>query len=186
MRKSYGKKALIFPLPVLIVASYNEDGSLNAMNAAWGTVCDTNKIAIFLCADHKSTKNILSRKAFTVSMATADYVAECDYVGIVSANDVPNKMDKVGFTAIKSDVVDAPIIKELPLTLECTLESFDEESECAVGVIENVSVDESILDENGKIDFSKYNPLAYLSSDHAYVTLGKRVGTAFSDGLKLK
>lgn len=186
MRKNLKPKPLIYPLPVLIIGTYDENNIPNAMNAAWGTVWDFNKVGIILSADHKTTKNILLKKAFTVSMADEKNVVEADYVGLVSGNDVVNKLEKTNWTIEKSEFIDAPIFKELPLTLECQLVSYDEESECVVGEIVNVSCDEVVLKEDDKIDLSKFKPLVYDTSNHAYLTLGEVVGKAFSDGLKLK
>ena len=186
MRKNLGGKSLVYPQPVFIIATYNEDGSMNAMNAAWGCVADFNKVAIYLDASHKTHANIMNRKAYTVSMATSKYVTEADYVGVVSGNKVKNKMDKINWHALKSEFVDAPIIEELPLTLECEFESFDVESELLIGRVVNVSVDDSILDENGKIDPFKLDPITYDTVHHTYITLGKKVGNAFKDGLSIK
>ena len=186
MRKNLGPKPYLFPMPVLIVASYDENGIPNAMNAAWGCMADTNRIAIYIASEHKSTKNILARKAFTVSMADAAHVVEADYVGIVSGNKTPNKLEKAGFHTTKSTFVDAPLIDELPMALECKLISFDYETELMVGEIVNVCVDECILNDRGKIDLEKLNPIAYDPANHAYLALGKKVGNAFKDGAQIK
>ena len=186
MRKNLDAKALVYPQPVFIIATYNEDGSFNAMNAAWGCVADFNKVAIYLDSSHKTHENIMNRKAYTVSMATSKYVTEADYVGVVSGNKVKNKMDKVNWHVLKSEIIDAPIIEELPLTLECVFESFDVESELLIGKVVNVSVDDSILDENGKIDPFKLDPITYDTVHHTYITLGKKVGNAFKDGFNIK
>lgn len=186
MRKNLQPKPFLYPLPVLIIGTYDEAGMPDAMNAAWGTICDMNQVAIFLSATHKTTKNILTKQAFTVSMADAKNVVFADYVGVISGNDVPDKLSKTTWTITSSEFVDAPIFKELPLTLECKLVSFNEESECVVGEIVNISVDEEILDEKGKIDLQKFKPISYDPSNHTYVTLGETVGRAFSDGFKLK
>lgn len=186
MRKNFGAKPFMYPQPVLIIASYGEDGTPDAMNAAWGSICDMNQISMYLSAGHKTVKNILKQGAFTVSMADAAHVVEADYVGIVSANQVPDKLEKAGFHTTKSEFVDAPLIDELPLALECRLVSFDEESERMVGEIVNVSADEKILDENGKIDPSKLNPITFDAANNAYLVLGEKVGNAFKDGNKLK
>lgn len=186
MRKNFGAKPFMYPLPVLIIAAYDENDVPNAMNAAWGTIADYDKVAIYLAKEHKTTKNILETKAFTVSMADAKHAKEADYVGIVSGNNVPDKVEKAGFHTVKSGVVNAPVIEELLLTMECKLVSYDEESELLIGEIVNVSVDESILDENGKIDPKKFNPITYDSANHAYYTLGEKIGNAFSDGNQLK
>ena len=172
-------------MPVLIVGSYDENGVPNAMNAAWGGIYDTNQVMVCLADDHKTTENIKKSGAFTVSFATANTVIPCDYVGIVSANDVPDKLRKAGFHATKSELVNAPIIDELPMTLECKLLKFNEDGIC-IGDIVNVSADESILDENGRIDSERLDPIIYDSVSHAYRRFGEKVGTAFSDGKKIK
>ncbi len=185
MRKNFGKKTWLYPMPVLIVGTYDEKGNPNAMNAAWGGVYDTDLVMICLSDDHKTTKNIKNAGAFTVSFATAKTVVPCDYVGIVSGNDVPDKFEKAGFHATKSAYVNAPIIDELPMTLECKLVKFNEDGIC-IGAIVNVSADESILDGEGKIDVQKLDPIIYDGVTHAYWNFGERVGRAFSDGTKIK
>ena len=185
MRKNFGAKTWLYPMPVLIVGTYDEAGVPDAMNAAWGGIYDTNLVMVCLADDHKTTENIKKTGAFTVSFATAKTVAACDYVGIVSANDVPDKFERAGFHAIKSEYVNAPIIKELPMTVECKLIKFNEDGIC-VGEIVNVSADESILDKAGKIDAKLLDPIIYDSVTHAYWNFGERVGQAFSDGKKLK
>ena len=186
MRKNFGAKPYLYPMPVLMIASYDENEVVDVMNAAWGCIADMNRVAIYLGADHKSTKNILARGAFTVSMADAEHVVEADYFGVVSANNVPDKFAKSGMHAVKSEFVDAPIIEEFSLTMECKMVSYDEESELMIGEIVNVCADESILDENGKIDVKKLNPITYDPANHGYYTLGEKVGHAFKDGMQLK
>ncbi len=137
-------------------------------------------------SSHKTAENILSRKAFTVSMATAQYLAACDYVGIVSGNKEPDKFAKAGFHATKSEFVDAPLIDELPMALECKVISYDEESCRLVGEIVNVSADESVLSENGKVDVKRLQPITYDPMNHHYLVLGEKVGQAFHDGVALK
>jgi len=186
MRKNFGAKPYLYPMPVLIIATYNADGTLNAMNAAWGCAADMDKICIFVAAEHKTMENILARKAFTVSMATAEQMVAADYVGIVSGNDRTDKMNRTGWHATKSEFVNAPLIDELPMALECELLSYDTESEMLIGRIVNVCAEESILDEKGRIDAGKLNPITYDSARHAYLTLGEKVGNAFKDGNQLK
>ncbi len=185
MRKNFGAKTWLYPMPVLIVGTYDESGSPNAMNAAWGGIYDTNQIMVCLADDHKTTDNIKKSGAFTVSFATVDTVAACDYVGIVSANEEPQKFQKAGFHAVRSELVNAPIIEELPMTLECKLIKFNEDGIC-IGEIVNVSAEECVLDENGRIDAKKLEPIIYDSSTHAYWSFGEKVGKAFSDGKKIK
>lgn len=186
MRKSFGAKPYLYPQPVLIIASYDENGVADAMNAAWGGISEADQISICLSPGHKTVKNILARKAFTVSMADAAHVVECDYVGIVSANDVPDKLERAGFHTTKSGLVDAPIIDELPMVLECRMVSYDEESCRMTGEIVNVSADERVLDENGNIDPAKLEPIIFDTVNKAYLKLGEKVGNAFKDGMKLK
>ena len=185
MRKNFGAKPFLYPMPVLIIASYNEDGTANAMNAAWGCIADMDRVAIYVAGNHKTMANILTRKAFTVSMADAANVISADYVGIVSGNNEPNKMEKAGWHTTQSEFVDAPLICELPMALECELVSFDTESELLIGRIVNVSAEERILTD-GVIDPVKLNPITYDSVNHAYLTLGEKVGNAFSDGKQMK
>lgn len=186
MRKNFGAKAICYPMPVFMIATYGKDGTPNVMNAAWGGISEEQDISICVSEDHKTTENILARKAFTVSMATAKYMAACDYVGIVSGNDVPDKFSKAGFHATKSEFVDAPLIDELPMAVECELISYDPESCRLVGRIVNVSADESVLGENGKVDAQKLQPITYDPMNHHYLALGEKVGQAFCDGLVLK
>ena len=186
MRKNFGAKPYTYPQPVLIIASYDENGIADAMNAAWGGISDDTQISMCLSAGHKTVKNILKRKAFTVSMADAAHVTECDYVGIVSANDVPDKLSRAGFHTTKSEFVDAPLIDELPMALECRLVSYDEESCRLIGEIVNVSADERIHGENGKIEPAKLQPITFDPVNNAYLKLGEKVGNAFKDGVKLK
>lgn len=185
MRQNFGPKPFLYPMPVLIIATYGEDGVPNAMNAAWGCIADRNRVAIYVAGEHKTMENIRARKAFTVSMATAASVVEADYVGVVSGNDVPEKLSKTGWHLEPSEFVDAPIIRELPMALECKLVSFDEESELLIGEIVNVCAAESILTD-GKIDPEKLQPITYDPVNHTYRTLGAQVGRAFLDGKTLK
>ena len=185
MRKNFGSKSWLYPMPVLILAAYDADGKANAMNAAWGGIFTDEHIGICISEGHKTTKNILSTRAFTVSMATVEQIAACDYVGIVSGNREADKFAKAGFTALRSEVVNAPIIEQLPMTLECELVSYDEENNHLVGRIVNVSADERILTD-GKIDYGKLRPITYDPINHHYIELGAVVGNAFSDGKKLK
>ena len=158
MRKNFGAKTWLYPMPVLIIGTYDENQVPNAMNAAWGGIYDTNQVMVCLADDHKTTENIKKTGAFTVSFATAKTVASCDFVGIVSANDVPDKFEKAGFHATKSEYVNAPMIEELPMTVECKLIKFNEDGIC-IGEIVNVSADEGILDETGKVDVKKLDPI---------------------------
>ena len=186
MRKNFGPKPMCYPMPVYIIATYNADGTPNAMNAAWGGITETEEITICVDSGHKTAENLQARKAFTVSMATAQQMAACDYVGIVSGNKEPDKFSKAGFHAVKSQFVDAPIIEELPMALECDVISYDEETCRLVGRIVNVCAEESILGEDGKIDAAKLQPITFDPVSHRYLALGEIAGQAFHDGLQFK
>ena len=186
MRKNFGAKAMCYPMPVFMIGTYNEDGTPNVMNAAWGGISEEQEISICVDSGHKTADNLLLRKAFTVSMATAQYMAACDYVGIVSGHKEPDKFAKAGFHATKSEFVDAPLIDELPMALECEVLSYDPASCRLVGRIVNVSADESVLGENGKVDVAKLRPITYDPMNHHYLVLGEKVGQAFHDGMALK
>lgn len=186
MRKNFGAKAMCYPMPVFIIATYNADGTPNAMNAAWGGISEEQEISICVDSTHKTAENLLARKVFTVSMATANYVAACDYVGIVSGNKEADKFAKAGFHATKSEFVDAPLIDEPPMALECEVISYDAETCRLVGRIVNVSADESVLGGNGKVDVAKLRPITYDPVNHDYLVLGEKVGNAFQDGVALK
>ena len=186
MRKNFGAKPICYPQPVFILAAYDENGVPNAMNAAWGGISEDQEVSICISADHKTTLNILEKKAFTVSMATAEQMVACDYVGIVSGNKVPDKFAKAGFHATKSEFVDAPLIDELPMAMECELVSYDSETCWLVGRIVNVSADEAVLNEKGKVDPMKLRPITFDPMNNAYLVLGEKVGNAFKDGLQIK
>ena len=185
MRKNFGAKPILYPQPVFIVAAYDENGVPNAMNAAWGGLSEETEIMICLSAGHKTTANILKSGAFTVSMAVAEQVKACDYVGVVSGNDVPDKFARAGFHTVKSDYVNAPLISELPMAVECKLISYDPVSCRLFGEIVNVSADESVLSDEGNIDPAKLRPITFDPSNEKYIELGAVVGTAFCDGCNL-
>lgn len=184
MRKDFGAKPLTYPQPVLIIATYDEDGTANAMNAAWGGISRANEISMCLSAGHKTVKNLLKTGAFTVSMGDAAHVAGCDYVGIASGNKESDKLKKAGFTVTKSERVNAPIINELAVCLECKLISYDEETCRLVGEIVNVSVDESAMTD-GKVDVAKVQPISFDPFNNTYHVLGEKVGDAWSSGKNL-
>lgn len=186
MRKNFGAKAILYPMPVLIIGSYDENGKPNAMNAAWGGISEETEISICISDTHKTAKNIMKSGAFTVSIADKENLVAADYVGIVSGNKESDKIDKCGWTAEKSEFVNAPLFKELPLALECRLISYDKESCRLVGEIINVCADERILNADGKVDLEKFSPITYDPVHHTYRILGEAVGKAFSDGKKIK
>ena len=184
MRKNFGPKPILYPQPVFIIAAYDENGVPNAMNAAWGGISESDEISMCISEDHKTTENLLARKAFTVSMGTADQVAACDYVGVVSGNKVPDKVAKAGFHTTKSEFVDAPVIDELPMAVECRLKSYDPDTCRLVGEVVNVCADESVLTD-GNIDPKKLRPIVFDGMNHTYLSLGEKVGDAFCDGNRI-
>ena len=187
MRKKLNITEGIFPMPVLMIATYNEDNSVNVMNAAWGTMQSRNTVALQLTETHKTVKNIKARKAFTISIADAEHVVQADYFGVTSGNRVANKFEKSGLTASKSEIVDAPVINEFPLCLECEFIEY-QDNEYGIGVIGkvvNVTADEKVMFD-GKLDMSLVNAIAFDPYTHGYYLVNKRVGETFKDGLQLK
>ena len=187
MRKDLGPQTWIFPMPVLIIGTYDENGNPNAMNAAWGGIYDYNQIMICLSA-HQTTDNIRKNKAFTVSFATVETVTASDYVGIISQKKEPNKIAKSGLIPEKASKVNAPLFTNYPLTLECEVVDIINEGEGGGNVIANivnVSADESVLTD-GKLDSKKLHIIAFDPSSAKYIALGEEVAQAFKEGLKLK
>ena len=187
MKKSFNKKAAILPLPVYIIATYDKEGTPNAMNAAWGTQWGYNEIFFILDSEHKTTENIKLNKAFTVSFGTRNTADIADFFGVVSGKDV-DKISKAGVTVVKSNHVNAPVIEQFPLTLECRVVSItDEDGDSrVVGEVLNMLVDEEFLDEKGKINVDKLELISFDSVTNSYRIIGEKVGNAFKDGLKLK
>ena len=177
----------IFPMPVLMVATYNEDGSVNVMNAAWGTMQERGRVALNLTKTHTTVKNIKARGAFTVSVADAAHVKEADYFGVESGNRAPDKFARSGLTASRAETVDAPVINEFPLCLECEFVEYqDNRYGCGViGKVVNVTADESVMVDS-KLDVSLVNAIAFDPYTHGYYKVTERVGEAFQDGMELK
>jgi len=184
MKKNLGKKNWMFPMPVLMIGTYDADGTPNMMNAAWGGITLEDEITICIDTGHKTWANIVSRKAFTVAFGTAANVKACDYLGIVSGSKTPDKVAKSGFTAVKSTFVDAPVMEELPLVLECELVSANEQNCNVVGRIVNCAVEESVLTD-GKPDAAKMQPICFDPCQHVYRIMGDVVAKAFSCGKEI-
>lgn len=186
MRKDFGTKTIVTPLPVLMIATYDENGTPDVMNAAWGGQCGRKYVALNL-SNHKTTDNLKLKKAFTVSFATKKTMVISDYFGLESGRDT-DKIAKAGVRVIKSAHVDAPIIEEYPLTLECKVIDIQEllGETRVVGEVVNMSADETILDQDGNIDIDKMEPIAFDSASTSYRVLGEIVGNAFKDGAQLK
>lgn len=187
MRKNIKTTESIFPMPVLMIATYNEDGSVDVMNAAWGTMLERDHVILNLTETHKTVKNIKQRKAFTVSIADSKHVVEADYFGVVSGNNTPNKFENSGLTVTKSENVDAPIINEFPICMECEFVEYqDDKYGCGViGKVVNVTADEKVMNGDN-VDIELVNAIAFDPYTHGYYKVTNRVGEAFKDGLKLK
>lgn len=187
MRKDLGQKSILYPMPVFIIGTYDENGEPDAMNAAWGSMYDYNQVTVSLGA-HVSTDNIRKSKAFTISFATRKTVKQSDYVGLVSKAKEPNKIQKAGLHPFKSDKVNAPLFEEYPLTIECELISLDGnmgEGGTLVGEIVNISADESVLTD-GKIDVNKLEPITFDAANNKYRVIGEEVADACKIGFGLK
>lgn len=186
MRTNFGAKEILFPMPVLIIGTYDENGNPDAMNAAWGSIGDTKEVFMCLSPEHKTVKNLLKTKEFTVSPATLENMVPADYVGIASGNTVENKIEKAGLHASKADNVNAPQFDQFPVTLECRLKSYDDTCGHLFGEIVNVNADESVLTD-GKIDIAKLKPISYNAVTHTYhVVNGEPSAKAFNCGNVLK
>ena len=186
--KSFGQKPWVLPQPVLIIGTYNNDGTPNAMNAAWGGQWDSKEIMICM-GSHATTENLDRCGEFTVAFATKDTMVAADFVGIVSGKNDPEKMLKTGWTAIKSEHVNAPVFTDFPMTLECRILRKIDETEDGYNLIAeivNILVDEAYLAEDGKPDVEKMQLISYEPVHHGYLVMGERVGNAFADGKRLK
>ena len=187
MKKDLGLVQAVYPMPVLMVAAYDENEKVNVMNAAWGTMLDRDMVALNLTETHRTVQNIKARKGFVVHIADAKHVVEADWFGVVSGNKEPEKFAKSGMTYVKSDLVDAPVINELPIALECEFIEYQNDS-TGLGVIGKVlrtSVEEAHM-KDGKVDIDSLEAIAFDPYTHGYYKVGGRVGDAFKDGLKLK
>ena len=187
MKKNLGVVQAVYPMPVLMVAAYDENGKVNVMNAAWGMICNSDRIALFIDEDHKTTQNLLGTKAFTVSLADKDHMDVADFFGIATGNKMADKFERTGYTAIKSEFVNAPIIDEFPVVMECELAEVVENDSfyCIVGKIVNTAAEEKVLSENGKVDPSKLQALIFDQFQHGYYVSGEQVGKAWNAGAGL-
>lgn len=186
MKKNLGVVPAVYPMPVLIVAAYDENSKVCAMNAAWGMICDMDKIVLMIDEDHKTTKNIRASKAFTVSIADKEHIAQADFFGIATGNKMSDKFERTNMHAVKSEFVNAPVIEEFPLVMECELLEIEETPNFhgVIGKIVNTAADEKVLSENGKVDPAKLNALIFDQFQSGYYVSGEKVGQAWSDGKK--
>lgn len=187
MKKSFGVQPYLFPMPTYMIGTYNEDDTVDVMMMAWGGICDTDMVALNLSADHKTVANLKARKAFTLAIPGVDTLKESDFLGIASGNKMPDKLARTGLHAVKSEKVDAPVIEEYPVTLECTVEKFEDEPYGlrVLGRIVNVLADEKTLDEKGKIDAGKINAFVFDQMRNGYYAIGEKVGQAWNAGAEL-
>ncbi|MCH5203363.1 MAG: flavin reductase family protein [Oscillospiraceae bacterium] len=187
MKKDLGAVPAVYPMPVLMVAAYGEDEKVNVMNAAWGMICGMDKIALFIDEEHKTTQNLLKKKAFTVSLADKAHMDAADFFGIASGNTMPDKFERTGYKAVKSGFVDAPIVEEFPVVMECELAEVvkTENMYCIVGKIVNTAAEEAVLSENGKVDPQKLNALIFDQFQSGYYVSGEQVGKAWNAGKAL-
>ena len=187
MKKDLGAHPYLFPMPTYMIGTYNEDDSVDVMMMAWGGICDTKMVALNLEADHKTVANLRARKAFTLAIPGTDTLEASDYLGIASGNKYPDKFARTGLHAVKSEKVDAPVIEEYPLTLECRVVEFQEQPYGlrVLGEIVNVLADETVLDEGGKVDAGALHAFAFDQMRNGYYAVGEKVGQAWSSGMGL-
>lgn len=186
MTKDFGAKPYLYPMPTYMIGTYNEDDTVDVMMMAWGGICAEDMVALNLEAEHKTVANLESRKAFTLAVPGIDTIKESDFFGIASSNKMDDKFERSGLHAVKSDKVDAPIIEEYPLTLECEVVEMQNQPYGlrVLGKILNVRADEKVLDEKGKIDAGKLNAFAFDQMRNGYYAMGEQVGTAWKSGVE--
>ncbi len=187
MKKDLGVKDYVFPMPVLMIATYCDDGTVDVMNMAWGGICDSDKVALNISESHKTAENIKKRMAFTLSIADIPHLEAADFFGIASGNKMPDKFERSGLHAVKSEKVDAPVVEEFPLTLECRVREYhhNDYGFRVVGQIVNVLAEESVLDEKGKVDPKRLNAFVFDTFQSGYYAIGEKVGQAWSSGKDL-
>ena len=187
MKKSFGAQPYLFPMPTYMIGTYNEDDTVDVMMMAWGGICDMKMVALNLEADHKTVANLRARGAFTLAIPGTDTLRESDFFGIATSNKMADKFVRSGLHAVKSEKVDAPIIEEYPLTLECRVVEFQDQPYGlrVLGEIVDVLADESVLDEQGKIDAGKLHAFAFDQMRHDYYAMGEVVGKAWNAGADL-
>lgn len=187
MKKDLGVHPFLFPMPVLMIATYDENGKVDVMNMAWGGICDSDMVSLNISADHKTTKNLMKTKAFTIAIADTDHLKEADFFGMASGNTMEDKFERSGLTAVKSEKVNAPVIQEFPVTLECEVAEVRQEiyGNHVLGRIVGSQIDEKVLDENGKIDASKIHAVIFDQFQNSYYAVGGKVGDAWKTGAEL-
>ena len=187
MKKNLGIVQAVYPMPVLMVAAYDENGKVNVMNAAWGMICNADRIALFIDEDHRTTQNLLKTKAFTVALADRAHMDVADFFGIATGNKMKDKFERTGYHAVRSARVNAPVIEEFPVVMECELAEVTSTDSfyAIVGRIVNTAAEESVLSENGKVDPAKLDALIFDQFQHGYYVTGEKVGQAWNAGAGL-
>lgn len=187
MTKDFGAKPYLFPMPTYMIGTYNEDDTVDVMMMAWGGICAEDMVALNLEAEHKTVANLKARKAFTLAVPGTDTLAASDFLGIASANKMSDKFARTGLHAVRSQRVDAPVITEYPLTLECEVVEMQDQPYGlrVLGRILNVMADEKVLDEAGKIDAGKLQAFAFDQMRNGYYAVGDKIGQAWHSGAGL-
>ena len=187
MKKELGVNPYLFPMPVLMIATYGDDDTVDVMNMAWGGICAENMVSLNIDEGHKTSENIKKRGAFTLSIADIPHIEAADFFGIASGNKMANKFERSGLTAVKSEKVDAPIVQEFPLTLECKVvaDKMEVYGHHVIGEIVGVLADESVLDEKDKVDVTKLNAFVFDQFRNGYYAIGEKVGQAWHTGAPL-
>ena len=187
MKKELEINPFLFPMPVLMIATYGDNGKVDVMNMAWGGICAENMVSLNISEGHKTSENIKKTKAFTLSVADIDHLEEADFFGIATGNKMDDKFEKSGLTAVKSEKVNAPIVEEFPLTLECEVVEYKNEiyGFHVLGKIVGVQAEEKVLDEKGKVDPAKLNAFVFDQFQNGYYSIGEKVGQAWKSGAGL-
>ena len=184
MKKDLGVKPYLYPMPVLMIATYGENGKVDVMNMAWGGICASNMVALNISENHKTSENIKAKGAFTLSIADVPHLAQADFFGIASGNTMDDKFERSGLHAVKSTRVDAPVIEEFPITLECKVVELEHMKYGfrVLGEIVNVLAEDTVLDDQGRVDPQKLNALVFDQFQSDYYAIGEKVGTAWQSG----
>lgn len=187
MLKDLGVKPYLFPMPVLMITTYGDDDKVDVMNMAWGGICAQNMVALNIDEDHKTSENIKKRGAFTLSIADVDHIEEADFFGIATGNKMEDKFERTGLHAVKSTRVDAPIVQEFPVTLECKVVECQNTAYGfrVLGEIVNVLADEKVLNEKGNVDPEKLNAFVFDQFQSGYYAIEEKVGQAWKSGAGL-
>lgn len=187
MKRELPVKPYLFPMPVLMIATYGDDETVDVMNMAWGGICAENMVSLNIDEEHKTSQNIKKRGSFTLSIADIPHMAEADFFGIASGNRMKDKFERSGLTAIKSEKVDAPVIQEFPLTLECKVVEAKHEiyGFHVIGEIVGILAEENIINEAGKVEPEKLNTFIFDQFQNGYYAVGEKIGQAWNAGADL-